>query len=62
MSKAITKKKSVSIRGVLEISKADNQIFVCVEDGGEAMPLADILQDFDNAEVSMSVTESVDIA
>ena len=57
----ITKKKAIAIRGVLEISKGDNQISVVIEDG-EAMALADILQDFDNCEVAINVTESVDLA
>ena len=57
----ITKKKAISIKCVLDISKDDNQISVVIEDG-EAMALADILQDFDNCEVAISVTESVDLA
>lgn len=61
MAKAnITKKKSVSIKGVLDIT--DKGINIIIEDSGEPMSLADILQDFDNAEVSISVGESVDIA
>ena len=63
MSKSsITKKRTVSIKGVLDISKDDNQIYVLIEDSDEPMALADILQDFDNAEVAISVGESVDIA
>lgn len=57
----ITKKKAISIKGVLDISKDDNQIYVVIEDG-ETMALADLLQDFENCEVAMSVTESVDFA
>ena len=57
----ITKKKAISIKGVLDILKEDNQINVVIEDG-EAIALADILQDFDNCEVTISVTESVDLA
>lgn len=61
MAKAnITKKKSVSIKGVLDIT--DKGINIIIEDSGEPMSLADILQDFDNAEVSISVGESVDVA
>lgn len=62
MAKAnITEKKSVSIKGVLNVDKADNTIVVELEDG-EAMELASILQSFDGVEVAMSVTNSVDIA
>jgi hypothetical protein len=62
MAKAnITKKKAVSIKGVLDILSEDNQINVVIEDG-EAMSLAGILQDFDNCEVTINVAESVDIA
>lgn len=57
----ITKKKAISVKGVLDILKEDNQINVVIEDG-EAMALADILQDFDNCEVAINVTESVDLA
>lgn len=63
MAKAnITKKRTVSIKGVLDINKDDNQIYVLIEDSDEPMALADILQDFDNAEVAINVGESVDIA
>ena len=57
----ITKKKAIFIKGVLDILKEDNQINVVIEDG-EVMALADILQDFDNCEVAINVTESVDLA
>lgn len=57
----ITKKKAISVKGVLDILKEDNQINVVIEDG-EAIALADVLQDFDNCEVTISVTESVDLA
>lgn len=57
----ISKKKAISIKGVLDISADNNQIYVVIEDG-EAMALADLLQDFENCEVAMSVTETVDIA
>lgn len=57
----ITKKKAISIKGVLDILKEDNQINVVIEDG-EAIALADVLQDFDNCEVAINVTESVDLA
>ena len=57
----ITKKKAISVKGVLDILKEDNKINVVIEDG-EAIALADVLQDFDNCEVTISVTESVDLA
>lgn len=57
----ITKKKAISVKGVLDILKENNQINVVIEDG-EAIALADVLQDFDNCEVAINVTESVDLA
>lgn len=61
MAKNITKKSTINIKGVLDINKADNQIMVIIEDG-ETMALADLLQDYENAEVSISVSESLDLA
>lgn len=57
----ITKKKSINIKGVLEVSKDNDEIFVAVEDG-ETFSLGRLLEDFDNCEVAISVTESVDFA
>lgn len=57
----ITKKKTISIKGILDISQENNQIYV-ETDSGEALPLADILQDFDGADVAISVSESIDLA
>ena len=57
----ITKKKAISIKGVLEVSKDNDEIFVAVEDG-ETFSLGRLLEDFDNCEVAISVTESVDFA
>ena len=57
----IVKKKSISIKGILEVSKDDGEVFVAVEDGDE-YSLGDLLKDFNNCEVAISVTESVDFA
>ncbi len=57
----ITKKKSINIKGILEVSKDNDEIFVAVEDG-ETFSLGRLLEDFDNCEVAISVTESVDFA
>lgn len=63
MSKSsITKKRTVSIRGVLDISVEDNQVYVQLEDSENAMPLAEVIQDFDDCEVSLSINESIDLA
>jgi hypothetical protein len=59
---SITKKRTVSIHGILDIAKEDNQIFVQIEDSDEVKSLAEILQEFDNCEVSLSVNESIDLA
>lgn len=57
----ITKKKSISIKGVLDVSKDDNQIYIVLEDG-ETWALSDLLNDYDDSNVVISVTESVDFA
>lgn len=57
----ITKKKSISIKGVLQISKDNDEIYVEVEDG-ETLSLARLLADFDSCEVAVNVTESVELA
>lgn len=57
----ITKKKGISIKGVLDVASDDNQIYVLIEDG-EVMSLAELLRDFSDCEVAISVTESVDLA
>lgn len=63
MGKAnITKKRNISIKGVLDVNKEDNKIYVDIEDSNEPMSLADLLQDFDNCEISMTVGESIDLA
>lgn len=60
MSKVV-KKKSLSIKGVLNVNKEDNTILVEIEDG-ETLELADLAQEYDGSEVSISINESVDIA
>ena len=57
----ITKKKSISIKGILGIDPDNGSIYIEVEDG-EVKPLGELLADFDGCEVSASVTESIDIA
>ncbi len=60
MSKVV-KKKSLSIKGVLNVNKDENTILVEIEDG-ETLELADLAQEYDGSEVSISINESVDIA
>lgn len=57
----IKHKRSVNIVGILNVDSAENSIVVELEDG-EARELGEILAEFDGAEVSMSVTESFDLA
>ena len=57
----IKHKRNVSIIGILSVDKSENSILVELEDG-EARELGEILAEFDGAEVSMSVTESLDLA
>lgn len=60
MSKVV-KKKSLSIKGVLNVNKDENTILVEIEDG-ETLELADLAQEYDGSEVSISINESVNIA
>lgn len=60
MSK-IVKKKSLSIKGILNVNGDENKILVEIEDG-EPIKLADLVQEYDGSEVSISINESVDIA
>lgn len=57
----IKHKRSVSIVGILNVDKSNNTILVELEDD-EARELGELLAEFDGAEVSMSVTESLDLA
>lgn len=61
MAKAITEKNSISIKGILNVDTADNTIIVELEDG-EARELADILHNYNGAEVTMTVANSIDLA
>jgi arginine repressor len=62
MGKAnVTRKNSLSIKGVLNVDVSDNTVVVEIEDG-EAMELASLLEDFNGSDVSISVGESIDIA
>lgn len=60
MSKVV-KKKSLLIKGVLNVNKDENTILVEIEDG-EILELADLAQEYNGSEVSISINESVDIA
>lgn len=57
----ITKKKSISIKGILDVNKDDNQIYIIIEDG-ETWALSDLLNDYNDSEVVISVSESIDFA
>lgn len=62
MAKAnIVEKKSISIKGILNVDADENNIIVEVEDG-EAFELATLLSKFDGSEVAISVGDSKDIA
>lgn len=60
MSK-IVKKKSLSIKGVLNVNIDDNKILVEIEND-EPIKLADLVQEYDGSEVGISINESMDIA
>ena len=53
MAKNFMRKYAVSAKGVLDIN--DEGIFVEDEDTGEAIPLRDLLSDFDGKPIKLSV-------
>lgn len=60
MAKAnITEKKTVSIKGVLNI---DEDVIIVELEDGDTYALSEILKNFNGAEVSINVAESRDIA
>ena len=59
MSK-ISKKKSISLKGIVSITE-DNQIIFEVEDMPEVVELANLLEDFDGQEISLSVNQTEEI-
>lgn len=59
MSK-ISKKKSISLKGIVSITE-DNQIIFEVEDMPEVVELANLLDDFDGQEISLSVNQTEEI-
>lgn len=59
MSK-ISKKKSISLKGIVSITE-DNQIVFEVEDMPEVVELANLLDDFDGQEISLSVNQTEEI-
>lgn len=62
MSKAnIVEKKTVSIKAILDVNEADNDINIELEDG-EVRTLASILKNFNGEEVSISVAQTNEIA
>lgn len=58
----VTKKRSLNIKGTLDVNMEDKTVNVFIEDNPEPYSLADFLHDFDSAEVSISVGESIDLA
>lgn len=56
----ISKKKSISLKGIVSITE-DNQIIFEVEDMPEVVELANLLDDFDGQEISLSVNQTEEI-
>ena len=56
----ISKKKSISLKGIVSITE-DNQIVFEVEDMPEVVELANLLDDFDGQEISLSVNQTEEI-
>lgn len=62
MGKAnVVRKNSLGVKGVLNVDKDNNNVIVEIE-GGEVLELASLLDNFNGSEVSISVSESIDIA
>ena len=59
MSK-ISKKKSISLKGIVSITE-DNQIIFEVEDMPEVVELANLLEDFNGQEISLSINQTEEI-
>ena len=56
----ISKKKSISLKGIVSITE-DNQIVFEVEDMPEVVELANLLEDFNGQEISLSVNQTEEI-
>lgn len=56
----ISKKKSISLKGIVSITE-DNQIVFEVEDMPEVVELANLLKDFNGQEISLSVNQTEEI-
>lgn len=56
----ISKKKSISLKGIVSITE-DNQIIFEVEDMPEVVELANLLEDFNGQEISLSVNQTEEI-
>ena len=56
----ISKKMSISLKGIVSITE-DNQIIFEVEDMPEVVELANLLDDFDGQEISLSVNQTEEI-
>ena len=62
MAKAnVVRKNSLGIKGILNVDTENNRVVVEIE-GGEALELASLLDDFNGSDVAISVGESIEIA
>lgn len=62
MGKSIVRKKSIDIKGILNIGNEENDknIYIECEDLDEPLLLSDLIKVFNGSEVSISVRESVE--
>lgn len=56
----VSKKKAFTAKGIL--SADENGIFIQIEDVDEPLNLADYAQDFNGEEISISISQTTDIA
>lgn len=62
MAKAnVVRKNTLGIKGILNVDTENNRVVVEIE-GGEALELASLLDDFNGSDVAISVGESIEIA
>lgn len=62
MGKSVIKKKSIDIKGIINISTEDEKaIYIECEGSDEPLLLNDLIDSFNGAEVTISVRESIDV-
>ena len=63
MGKSVIKKKSIDIKGIINIRNTEDEkdIYIECEGSDEPLLLNDLIDSFNGAEVTISVRESIDV-